>query len=116
MPSQTFVDSPKSIGETRGDRPLCTDEVQELEDNSKANTSTGVEDQMGNTQLELADKVDNRSIVNPSLQEIRVEDIEKTNAQQHVQPTGGPIGTQEQHRITYGSVVESYGEKNFKEQ
>lgn len=45
VPYQTFVDSPKSIGATKGDKSLWSDEVLELEDNSEATTSTRVEDQ-----------------------------------------------------------------------
>lgn len=49
VPSQIFLESPKSTGATRGDRSLWSDEVQELEDNSEVNISIEVDDQGGNT-------------------------------------------------------------------
>lgn len=44
VPSQTFVEPPKSTRETRGDRSLLSDEIEGLADNSKANTSTRVDE------------------------------------------------------------------------
>lgn len=58
VPSQTFVESPKSTGAIRGDRQLWSDEVPEFDDDSEANTSTRANDQRGNLQLEQVDSVD----------------------------------------------------------
>lgn len=66
VPSQTFVESPKLTGATRGSRQLWSDEVQEFDDDFEANISTKTDDQMCNLQLEQANIVDIRSTVNPS--------------------------------------------------
>lgn len=87
IPSQTLEESPKGIESTRVNKnggSIWSDEVQSMDDQYDANSSTRNNEQMGNIQEVHADAGCPNATVNPSLQKTRVENSKGAKKHQSI--------------------------------
>ncbi|OIT24584.1 hypothetical protein A4A49_29779 [Nicotiana attenuata] len=99
------------IQEVNSGRPLWSDEVEVMEDQTGTKTSAGMEENMSNKQGKAAGVKNPSSTVNPNLLKTRVDDSQQPNNQQSNVPAGGASGESKERNPSGKSAEDDLAKK-----